>query len=375
MDMINRTLRKTIEINQKSGFINLIYGPRRVGKTTLLHQIIDGLDKTVWFNGDTEETREVLSSTNSQKLSTLVKPYDVIVIDEAQRINNIGLSLKILIDLFPDKKFFVTGSSSLSLARGLKEPLTGRHISYRLYPLSTIEMYGNIERYKWTSQIIEQLTYGGYPNLLDLPTPDAKKKYLSDLIDSYLFQDIFNLATLQQPDLIKKLSILLAHQVGSLVSYNELATTLQVDVKTIMRYLSLLEQSFIIFTLPSYSSNLRKELVKSKKYYFWDLGIRNILAGQIDHVELPSIKGQLWENFLCLERLKKLQYENKLITPYFWRTHEQVEVDWLELDGNKISAYEFKLHATKYTTPKSFKDTYNQEVRLISTDNYLDFIT
>ena len=373
--MITRTLQKTIEDNYKPGYINLIYGPRRVGKTTLLHQLTDHLEKFIWFNGDTEETRATLSTTSSVKLSKLVESYEVIVVDEAQRIRNIGLSLKILIDLYPNKRFFVTGSSSLALARGLKEPLTGRHLSYRLYPLSTSELLGELPQYQWLSQLEDQLTWGGYPSLLTLPTPQAKKHYLQDLVDSYLFQDIFTLATVEQPDLIKRLCTLLSYQVGNLVSYNELSVTLGIDVKTVMRYLSLLEQSFIIFTLPSYSSNLRIELSKSKKYYFWDLGIRNALAGQIDHTTMPTIKGQLWENFLCVERMKKIHYANLLTNMYFWRTQQQVEVDWLEIKDGQLSAFEFKLHAKKYRTPKSFKDTYHQEVSVINRENYLDFIT
>ena len=375
--MIPRRLAKTIKKNLKSGFINIIYGPRRVGKTVLLHQLTKSIPKKdlIWFNGDTQESRDVLSNASQVSLSKLVKNNKVIVVDEAQRIPNIGLSLKILIDNFPKKKFFVTGSSSLMLSHGIQEALTGRTIKYKLYPLSTTELTANLQEHQKSSILKEQLVFGGYPYLQRLGAQKDKKDYLKSIIEDYLFRDVLLLKDISSPENLRKLTTLLAFQIGSEVSLNELANNLVIDVKTVRRYLSLLKQSFVIFELGAFAKNLRKEVVKSKKYYFWDLGIRNALIDQFLPLDTRTDVGQLWENFLVVERLKKHEYQRTQVQYFFWRTYEQAEVDWIESDEGKLSAYEFKWKKAKSYTPKAFKENYKIKAKYISETNFLSFIT
>ncbi|MBI2611575.1 ATP-binding protein [Candidatus Gottesmanbacteria bacterium] len=374
--MILRILEKTIQKSQKPGFITLIYGPRRVGKTVFLNEYTRKIPPSnlLWFNGDTEETQRALSSTSAVALTQLVQNIDTIVIDEAQRIPNIGLSLKILIDTFPQKKFYVTGSSSLILTKGLQESLTGRTITHKLYPLSTQELTESLPIHQKSAVLAAQLIYGGYPYLQNLHTEEEKKQYLKSLISDYLLKDILSLQEISHQDILKKLAILLAFQIGSEVSLNELSRNLGIDVKTVARYLFLLEQSFLIFPLGSYAKNLRNELTKSKKYYFWDVGIRNALIDQFLPLDSRTDVGQLWENFLAVERLKKHEYALNQIQTYFWRTYEKQEIDWIEIGNEKLSAFEFHFKDQKVRTPKAFLDTYHEKVVPISQANYLDFV-
>jgi len=375
--MIPRTLTKTIKRHSKDGFVDLIYGPRRVGKTVLLKQLTDNTseDSIAWFNGDTQETRDALQETSETKLRRLVKGKTTIVVDEAQRIKNIGLTLKILVDMFPEKDFLVTGSSSLLLSKGIQEPLTGRNNTYRLYPLSTRELTGELSDYKKSGLLEEQLIYGGYPYLTDLSSGSEKQAYLKSIANDYLFRDLLLIQDISYPDTMRKLTTLLAFQIGSEVSYNELANNLDIDVKTVMRYLSLLKNGFIIFELGSFSRNLRKEVAKSKKYYFWDLGIRNALIDQFLPLDSRTDKGALWENFLAIERIKKHEYARNQPAYFFWRTYDQAEIDWIEIRGEKIDAWEFKFADQRVHTPKAFKQTYNEEVDLVSRENYVEFVT
>lgn len=375
--MIHRTLVKTILDGRKAGFITIIYGPRRVGKTFLLKEIqkVFPEEKTLLLNGDTQESRDLLNTTSLTKLSETVKNYSSIIIDEAQRIPSISLVLKILIDNFPEKNIIITGSTSLRLSRGVSETLTGRTIKYYLYPLSTVEITTgktDIEKQYFLS---EQLIFGGYPYIQDLSSSEDKKRYLISIIEDYLFQDILDLKEIAVTDNLRKLATLLAYQIGQEVSFNELSLSLKIDVKTVIRYIDLLKQGFIIFEVGAFSKNLRKEVVKNKKYYFWDLGIRNALLGLFTPLETRGDIGFLWENFLAVERTKKVHYENKIIQAYFWRTYDNAEIDWIEIEGQKIRAYEFKWRSEKGKTPKSFFDNYKEKVTVINKNNYLNFVT
>lgn len=374
--MILRSLVKTINKNQKPGFINLIYGPRQVGKTVLLHQLTEEIEDKdmVWLNGDTREAQEALSQTSEITLSRLVNKKEVVVIDEAQRIPNIGLSLKILIDKFPRKTFYVTGSSSLMLSRGVQEALTGRNLTYHLYPLSTQELTQELPEYKKKALLGEQLILGGYPYLTHLSGSEEKKRYLTSVIDDYLFKDLFYLKNINRPEAVRKLATLLAFQTGSEVSFNELANSLNISVKTVIGYVSLLKKAFIIFEIGAFSKNLRKEVTKSKKYYFWDLGIRNALTGQFQELDARADVGQLWENFLAVERKKKHHYQQIMCQYYFWRTYQKAEIDWIEVRRDKIFPYEFRWGKSKLRTPKAFKQAYGSEVKAVNKDNYLDFV-
>ena len=374
--MIHRTLAKTILGGRKAGFITIIYGPRRVGKTFLLKEIQKKFpeQKTLLLNGDTQESRDLLNTTSLTRLSETVKNYSSIIIDEAQRIPSISLVLKILIDNFPEKNIIITGSTSLRLSRGVSETLTGRTIKYYLYPLSTVELTAektNIEKQYF---LPEQLIYGGYPYIQDLSSVEDKKRYLISIIYDYLFQDILDLKEVAVTDNLRKLATLLAYQIGQEVSFNELSLSLKIDVKTVIRYIDLLKQGFIVFEVGAFSKNLRKEVVKNKKYYFWDLGIRNALLGLFTPLEARGDIGFLWENFLAVERTKKVHYENKIVQTYFWRTYDNAEIDWIELEGQKISAYEFKWRSEKGKTPKSFFENYKEKVTIINKNNYLNFI-
>lgn len=374
--MTPRTLEDVIFNSRKSGFVNLIYGPRRVGKTVLLEQLCsrESEKRNRWFNGDTQDTRDVLSSTSEVVLSQAVASAEIIIVDEAQRIPNIGLSLKILVDKFPEKTYYVSGSSSIDLAFGLKESLTGRNIKYRLYPLSTTELANRLERYKIPSLLENQLIHGGYPYLLQLGTNEEKELYLKEIVEDYLFRDVILLEGVSSPETLRKLASLLAFQVGYEVSLNELANNLNIDVKTVSRYLNLLKESFVIFEIPAFSRNHRKEISKGKKYYFWDLGIRNSLIGQFSPLSLRSDKGALWENFLMVERRKKIEYQRKIRDSYFWRTYDKSEIDYVEVENEEISAFEFKFKYKKSKTPKFFLEQYGKGAQVISKENYLEFV-
>ncbi len=375
--MILRILAKTILEGRKNGFITVIYGPRRVGKTFLLREIQKKfpVQKTLLLNGDTQETRDLLDTTSITKLAQIVKNYSSIIIDEAQRVPNISLVLKIIIDNFPKKDIIITGSTSLKLSRGVAETLTGRTIKYYLYPLSTKELSAGKTKIEMPYFLSAQLIFGGYPYIQDLTSTENKKKYLISIVDDYLFQDILNLKEVVVTGNLRKLATLLAYQIGQEVSLNELSLSLKIDVKTVSRYIDLLKQGFIIFEVGAFSRNLRKEVAKNKKYYFWDLGIRNALLGLFTPLETRGDIGFLWENFLAVERTKKAHYENKIIQTYFWRTYDNAEIDWIEIEDQKIEAYEFKWRSEKGKTPKSFLENYKEKVTVINKNNYLEFIT
>lgn len=377
--MFTRTLSKVIPKNFKKGFVTIIHGARRVGKTILLDQIKSALpkeeqEKMLTFNGDTKETVDALSTNSEVRLSNLVKDHPVIFIDEAQKIPNITLALKIIIDTFPDKKVVVTGSSSLQLARGAKENLTGRHETYTLFPLSTKELADGLPPFKIPSLLDAELVFGGYPYVHTIAPLDEKKKYLTSIVENYLFQDVLALLRLDYPEGFRKMATLLAFQIGKEVSLNELSNSLNLSVKTVSRYIDLLEKSFVIFPLGAYSSNMRKEISKNKKYYFYDLGIRNALVGQFHPLEERADKGELWENFIIMERLKKREYEGKVSSLHFWRNYSGTEVDLIEIENGRLSAFECKWTKDSARTPKGFKEMYGTEVQTINRDTYLDFV-
>jgi uncharacterized protein len=375
--MYKRAIKNNIISNFKDGFATIIYGARRVGKTVLLEQIKEALGggEALSFNGDTQESIDALNTNSEVKLSSLVQNYDLIFIDEAQKIPNITLAVKIIIDKFPKKKIIITGSSSLQLVTGAKENLTGRNYSYNLYPLSTLELGQDLPEFKIPALLEEQLIFGGYPFVYSLARKEDKEKYLLQVTEDYLFKDVLMLENLEHPESFKKLAVLLAYQIGNEVSLNELSNNLGISVKTVSRYLDLLEKSFVIFHLDSYSTNLRNEINKSKKYYFYDLGVRNALIEQFQSISVRNDVGYLWENFLVVERMKKLDYGGKIFRHFFWRNYSGAEVDLIEIDGNnEMSAFEFKWQKDRAKTPKNFKDNYKVEVKVVNKENYLDFI-
>jgi hypothetical protein len=374
--MITRTLTQTIIKHLKSGFVTITYGARRVGKTVLLKQLVSYFKDIplLFLNGDTQETRDLLSTTSEVKLSQLVEKYPVVFIDEAQRISNISLVLKIIIDKYPEKKIIVTGSSLLELAKGAHENLTGRNIIYNLYPLSTKEVSSDLADHKIPYLLEDQLIFGGYPYLTNLSDPREKQAYLNSIVNDYLFKDVLALERIENPDILKKTAMLLAFQIGNLVSFNELSNTLGIDIKTVSRYVHVLEKGFVVFGVGSYSTNLRSEIAKRKKYYFYDLGIRNALTNQFFSMSSRTDLGNLWENFLFIERKKKQEYAKNIIQSYFWRNYQGAEVDMIEVSSEKTQAFEFKWKTERYKTPKNFQENYKITASLINKDNYLEFI-
>ncbi len=359
----------------KSGKVVLIYGPRQAGKTTLSKVILEktGL-KTLWANADQLKYADILSSRDLSKLKALVHGYDILFIDEGQRINDIGLNLKILHDEIPGLKVLVTGSSSFLLSNRVTESLTGRKKVYTLLPVSMGELAQTHNRFELNSQLEERLIYGQYPEVIKLTGYAEKEEYLREISTSYLFKDIFEMESIKHPFKIRDLLRLLAYQVGSQVSLHELGRQLGLNRETVERYLFLLEQSFVIFRLPAFSRNPRKEISKSQKFYFYDNGIRNIVIDDLHTLALRNDTGVLWENFILSERLKKLLYERKYANRYFWRTYSGSEIDYVEESGGQLKAFEIKYGKIKVNPPKSWLQYYSNDFQVINKENYLDFI-
>ena len=326
------------------------------------------------LNCDEPEVRILLENTNISQLKLLIGNNKLIIIDEAQKVKNIGLTLKLFVDNFKDLQVIATGSSAFELHNRLNEPLTGRKIEYHLYPISSgeiIETYGLLEEKR---TLENRLIYGSYPDIL--MHPEQTRKYLTELTQSYLYKDIFSIGDIRKPELIEKLAQALAFQIGSEVSTNELANMLQTDNKTIDKYIDLLEKSYVVFRLGGLNRNLRNELKKSKKIYFYDTGVRNAVIQQFAPVQLRNDMGALWENFFIAERKKRNQYDEKFCNSYFWRTNQQQEIDLIEETDGQMTAFEMKWNTSKKAHfPKSFLDAYPvKETIVVTPDNYLNYL-
>lgn len=355
----------------------LLYGPRQIGKTTLVKRFL-GKTKLKYKldSGENISTQEVLSSQSFKRILEYVEGYDLIVLDEAQHIPNIGLGLKIIVDQAPQVRVLATGSSSFDLAQKTGEPLTGRKRTLLLYPLSQLELLGLHNRFELKQKLEEFLIFGGYPKILATPERPKKVELLNDLVDSYLLRDVLTFERVRGAKKLLNLLRLLAFQVGSLVSLNELGQQLEMDTKTVDRYLDLLEKAFVIKSVGSFSRNLRNEIKQKCKYYFLDLGVRNAVISQFNPLELRKDVGQLWENFIVIERLKKQAYKEIYANNYFWRTYDQKEIDWVEERDGKLFGFEIKWGKETPKPPKSWLETYkNAEYQLINQDNFLEFIT
>lgn len=340
----------------------IVLGPRQVGKTTLIHAFVE--NKNVLFlNGDDPQVRLQLSNANFNFLKTLVSDYEVVVIDEAQRIENIGITVKMLIDAKLNKQFILTGSSSLDLSNQINEPLTGRKWEHQLFPLSWKEVKNHYTFAKAIEKLESFLIFGMYPEVV---THDNKRKILTQLASSYLYKDILELVNIKRPDLLIKILNALALQVGSEVSYNELSKILGVDRMTVVNYIDLLEKVFVIFRLYPYSTNQRNEITSKPKIYFYDNGIRNAVIGQFNPISNRQDIGALFENFIISEKIKKLNYEGFYGKTYYWRNTQQAEIDFLEIIENEITAYEIKFNPSKKVRfTKSFTEVYNPKKTLI----------
>lgn len=354
----------------------IIYGARQVGKTTLCRKVLSQAGfKTIAINADEQRYVDVLSSRDSRKLLELVEGYEVLFIDEAQRVPDIGVNLKLLIDAKPNLKILVTGSSSFELANRVAEPLTGRTWMYNLYPITYSELSRTGNTYELKEQLGDRLRWGSYPEIFSFKGEETKRDYLHGLMANYLYKDILTLGGIKSPDKIHNLLKLIAFQVGSEVSLSELGTQLDMSKETVSRYLDVLVKSFVIFRLTGFSRNLRKEVTKMSKYYFYDLGVRNAVIDNLHSVENRNDYGQLWENFLISERLRCMAYKKEYVTPYFWRVYTGAEIDYIEEGEGKLDGYEFKWQLGKAREPKAWKETYPEASwHLVNQDNWLGFI-
>ena len=373
--MILRQLFLILAERVKKGKILVLTGPRQVGKTTILKALqASFIEKTLWLNCDEPDIRKYLTEVTSTQLNTLIGNAEIILIDEAQRVKNIGLTLKLLIDSFPDKKVIVTGSSALELSNEVNEPLTGRKFEYNLLPISTSEMvnYTNVLEEKRLME--HRLIYGMYPEVILNVGDEAL--ILRNICDSYLYKDIFAYQDVRKSEVVASLLEALALQVGSEVSYQELAMLLKIDQATVIRYIDLLEKSFVVFRLRALSRNVRNEIAKSRKIYFYDNGIRNALIKNYQPLSLRSDVGALWENFLVSERKKYIIYNEKQVNTFFWRTTQQQEIDYIEESSGMFDAFEFKWSEHKKVKfPITFTNNYPiHETKLINPNNYLEFV-
>lgn len=366
-----------IEKLLEPGKVLVIYGPRRVGKSTILQNYLRQTTFKYKLDvGDNIKVQQILDSQDFSQIIPYAEGYELLVIDEAQQIENVGMGLKIIVDQLPKIRVIATGSSSFDLANQIGEPLVGRKKTKILYPVSQMELLNIYNKFELKTKLEEFLVYGSYPEAITAKTKSKKIQLIEEITNSYLLKDILSLEKVKGSKVLLDLLRLLAFQVGNEVSLNELAKTVNLDVKTVGRYLDLLEKSFILINLRGYSRNLRKEIKSKSKYYFYDNGIRNAIISNFNPLKLRDDVGRLWENFLVVERIKKQTYQPIFANNYFWRTWDQKEIDFVEEREGKLFGYEFKYSPSKKKFPKEFLDTYPDSGSLIITrDNYLDFIT
>lgn len=378
MNGIERDLKAVLESKIGKGKVLLLIGPRQVGKTTLLKNILTSVStekKVQFWNCDESDVRQFLSEANSAKLKSFVGNSDFIVIDEAQRVKDIGLTIKLLHDSFPNVQLAVTGSSSLDLSNSINEPLTGRKFEYNLFPFSTNELVNHTSMLEEMRLLKNRLVYGFYPDVVN--NPGEEKEILTNIVNSYLYKDVFEFQDIRKSSVIEKLVQALALQVGSEVSFNELGNLLGIDTVTVQRYVDLLEKAYVIFHIRSFSRNVRNELKKSIKIFFYDNGVRNSVISNFSPIELRSDIGALWENFLISERIKNNAYHNKHAKYYFWRTTQKQEIDFIEEAEQNLFAYEFKYNPKKVNSkcPVTFSNNYpNVPFDVITSENYMDFV-
>lgn len=371
--MIPRILQKAIKDRLFQKKVILLYGARQTGKTTLVKDLLSR-HRGVYFNADEPDVRVRFENRTSSELKSLVGNSRLVVIDEAQRIENIGLTLKLMVDTFPEIQVLATGSSSFELADRLKEPLTGRKFEFHLSPFSLEEMervHGAMEADRMLSRAA---VYGLYPELVLLGMAEAEERLL-ELGGSYLYKDVLLLGLIRHPDVLEKLLRALALQIGSEVAYTELAGLVGVDKNTVETYVRILEQAFIVFRLPPFSRNLRNELKKMRKIYFWDTGIRNAVINNFTPLESRPDAGDLWENFVIAERMKYLRNHRSANTSWFWRTHQQQEIDYLEEATGGLMATEVKWRPGRGRIPKTFQGAYpDAETHIVSPENWRDLV-
>ena len=352
----------------------ILLGARQVGKTFLLNELCNNFDNYLWLNADEEKTRILFDDISTARLKTIIGQHKVVIIDEAQRIENIGVKLKLITDQIKDVQLIATGSSSFDLANKINEPLTGRKVDFHLFPISFEEMVNHHGMLDEMNLLEHRLVYGYYPDVIE--DKGNEQEVLNTLSNSYLYKDIFIWNKIKKSDKIVKLLQAIALQLGNQVSYNELGQIVGLDSQTVESYINILEQSYIIFRLSTFSRNLRNELKASRKIYFYDNGIRNAIISNYNPIALRNDVGALWENFLISERMKYTSYHKIYHNRFFWRTQAQQEIDYIEEREGKIFAYEFKWSPrVKAKFPKSFLNAYPEsETKVISQNNYEEFV-
>ncbi|MDZ7363672.1 MAG: ATP-binding protein [candidate division KSB1 bacterium] len=365
------------------GKVLVLYGARRVGKTTLIKKFIENYlrenpseaSRVLLVNGDDIVVRQFLESQSIQKLKDFVGHHALLVIDEAQYVAQIGLNLKLLVDHVPHLKIIATGSSSFDLAKDIGEPLTGRKYVLKLFPLAQMEISQIEKTHETAANLESRLLWGTYPEAVILADNRRREEFLRELVSSYLLKDILELEGIRHSNKLVQLLQLLAFQIGKEASLNELGTQLGMSKNTVERYLDLLEKVFVIYQLSAFSRNLRKEITKSRRYYFHDLGIRNALIGNFNPLALRNDVGQLWENYIITERLKRQEYLRQFTRFYFWRTYDQKEIDLVEEREGKLFGYEMKWQPQSAKAPKDWQAAYPEAgFEIIHQENYLNFL-
>jgi len=369
--VIKREIQDRVEEKLFKGKVVIVYGPRRSGKTTLIKQIQKKYRGSLYLNCDEFSIRRALINKDSEELRVYIGNNRLVFLDEAQRVKNIGLTLKLLVDNFPEIQIVATGSSAFELSNEVVEPLTGRKHEFYLYPFSLQELSKVYSKAEIGRSLEKRMIFGSYPEVVLHEEEEA----LREITKSYLYKDILQYQEVKNPDVLEKLLQALALQIGNQVSYSELANLVGVDKKAVERYIQLWEKAFVIFRIKPFSRNPRKEISKLRKIYFVDIGVRNALINNLNSVDLRQDVGAIWENFLVSERIK---FEKNLMRTknyYFWRTYQQEEIDWLEEAEGKLEGFEFKWKRSKLRIPKAFSEAYpGVRVRLVNRDNYEEFV-
>ncbi len=372
--MIPRKLFEILKNRVSGNKAIVLLGPRQTGKTTLIKEILSDPDRYLFLDGDDPLVQEELSDVNTEKLKQIIGSYKTVFIDEAQRISNVGMTLKLITDQLPGVSLFVSGSSAFEINQKINEPLTGRKWEYHLFPISWTEFQGHVGFIVARQQLEQRLIFGMYPEVI--MSQGQEKDVLMQLTSSYLYKDVLSLAGIRKPEVIVRLLKALAFQVGNEVSYNELANLVQVDKNTIGNYIDILEKAFVIFRLQPFSRNLRNEISTTRKIYFYDNGVRNSLISNYAPLDLRQDKGALWENFMVSERIKSNHYNHHYVNSYFWRTRQKQEIDYIEDIDGQLTAFEFKYSENKKVRfPVTFGKTYQDaKFQIIHAGNFDEFL-
>jgi uncharacterized protein len=372
---IPRKALQQVATLEEVGKVVVIYGPRRVGKTTLIKKYLEDKSDYLLVTGEDIFVHEYLSSSSIEKLKNFVGTKKRLVIDEAQCIPSIGKNLKLIVDHIPDVRVIVTGSSTLDLSESTSEPLTGRKHTITMLPIAQMELNEIENQAESRARLEERLIFGSYPEVINFKDNDARKDYLHELVSAYLFKDILTLEGIKHTKKLVDLLILIAFQIGKEVSLNELATQIGLNKATVERYLDLFEKTFVLVNIRGFSKNLRSEVTKTSRYYFCDNGVRNTLINNFNLMNLRNDTGALWENYLVMERIKRQNCLRLWSNNYFWRTYDQKEIDWVEERDGKIFGYEFKWGKAEAKAPKLWRETYAEaSFECVNQDNYFSFI-